>query len=170
MRIFRTPSLGDSISVALRKLLRVGWRGSQTIFEFAAKEEGSLNIKIRCHVKEFSFLCMVRCKPQGSLNYSFHVHLSSFLFNLRSGRWGQKAVSCIHTPAPLGFSAINVGVGGIFRISVWRVLIHICRPESLMAVTSLVYWYGRGFHFTLGCPVILFVSDTRPHIGASLSS
>ena len=75
------------------------------------------------------------------------------------------------SPAALGFSAVIVGVGGIFRIAVWRVLIHICRPESLMAVTFLVYGYDkRSFHFTLGCLVILFVSDTRPHIGASLSS
>ena len=80
VKTFRTPSLGDSISVALRKLLQGGWRGSQTIFKFATNEEGSLNIKIRYHVKEFSFLCMGRCKPLGSLNYSFHVHLSYFLF------------------------------------------------------------------------------------------
>ena len=40
-----TPSLGDSISVALRKLLQGGKRGSQDIYKFATKEAGTLNIK-----------------------------------------------------------------------------------------------------------------------------
>ena len=44
MGIFRTLSLGGSISVALRKLLQGGRRGSQAIYKFAAKEAGSLNI------------------------------------------------------------------------------------------------------------------------------
>ena len=40
-----TPSLGDSISAALRKLLQGGRRGSQAINKFATKEADSLNIK-----------------------------------------------------------------------------------------------------------------------------
>ena len=41
---FRTPNVGDSISVALRKLLQGGRRQSQALYKFAAKEAGSLNI------------------------------------------------------------------------------------------------------------------------------
>ena len=43
--MFRTPSPGDSISVALRKLLQGGRRGSQATYKFATKRAGSLNIK-----------------------------------------------------------------------------------------------------------------------------
>ena len=43
--MFTTPSLGDSISVALRKLLQGGRRGSQVIYKFATKGAGSLNSK-----------------------------------------------------------------------------------------------------------------------------
>ena len=42
---FRTPSLGDTISVALRKLLQGGRSGSQAIYKFATKGVDSLNIK-----------------------------------------------------------------------------------------------------------------------------
>ena len=43
--MFSTLSPGDSISVALRKLLQGVRRGSQAIYEFATKGAGSLNIK-----------------------------------------------------------------------------------------------------------------------------
>ena len=43
--MFRTQSLGDSISVALRKLLQGGRRGSQDIYKFATYRTSSLNIK-----------------------------------------------------------------------------------------------------------------------------
>ena len=56
--MFRTLSPGDGISVALRKLLQGGRRGSQVIYKFAAEGAGSLNIKeIRYQVKELS-LCI----------------------------------------------------------------------------------------------------------------
>ena len=45
MEMFRTPSLGDSISVALRKVLQRGRRGTQALYKFATKGAGSLNIK-----------------------------------------------------------------------------------------------------------------------------
>ena len=45
MGMFRTPSLGDSISVALRKVLQRGRRGTQALYKFATKGAGSLNIK-----------------------------------------------------------------------------------------------------------------------------
>ena len=43
--IFRTLSLGDSISVALRTLLQGGRRGSQDVYKFMTKGAGSLNVK-----------------------------------------------------------------------------------------------------------------------------
>ena len=43
--MFRTPNPGDSISVALRKLLQGGRRGSQATYKFATKGAGSLIIK-----------------------------------------------------------------------------------------------------------------------------
>ena len=45
MGMFRTLSPGDSISIALIKLLGGGTSGSQATYKFAAKGEGSLNIK-----------------------------------------------------------------------------------------------------------------------------
>ena len=41
----KTPSLGDSITVALRKLLQEGRRGNQPIYKFATKEADNLNFK-----------------------------------------------------------------------------------------------------------------------------
>ena len=43
--MFTTPSLGDSISVTLRKLLQGGKRESQAVHKFATKGAGSLNSK-----------------------------------------------------------------------------------------------------------------------------
>ena len=44
MGMFKTLSLGDSISVALRKLLQ-GGRSDIRLYKFATKGAGSLNIK-----------------------------------------------------------------------------------------------------------------------------
>ena len=43
--MLRTLSPGDGISVALRKLLQGGRRGSQPIYKSATKAAGGLNIK-----------------------------------------------------------------------------------------------------------------------------
>ena len=43
--MFTTPSLGDHISVALRKLLQEGKRGSQATDTFATKGADSLSVK-----------------------------------------------------------------------------------------------------------------------------
>ena len=43
--MFRTPSLGDNVSVALRKLPPGGRSESQAIYKFATKEAGRLNSK-----------------------------------------------------------------------------------------------------------------------------
>ena len=75
--MFRTPSPGDSISVALRKLLQGGRRRSQVIYKFAAEGTGSLNIKkIRYQVKEFSLCIWVDERLWAHWIHSFHIHLS----------------------------------------------------------------------------------------------
>lgn len=69
--MFRTQSLGVNISVALRKLpQREKW--TQATYKFVKQEAGSLNIKDFCEVrktryqvKEFSVLCVGRCKTLG---------------------------------------------------------------------------------------------------------
>ena len=43
--MYRTLKPGDGISVALRKLLQGGWRGSQAIYPFATSGAGSLNLR-----------------------------------------------------------------------------------------------------------------------------
>ena len=66
--MFRTPRPEDNISVALRNLLQGGRRGSQAIYKSATQAIGNLNIKIRYQVKDFSILCIGRCKLLGSVN------------------------------------------------------------------------------------------------------
>ena len=67
--MFRTLSPGDSISVALRKLLQGGRRGSQAMYKSATKEAGVLNTKDQLSTKEFTILCVGRSKPLGSLKF-----------------------------------------------------------------------------------------------------
>ena len=43
--MFRTPSLGASMSVPLRRLLQGARRGSQTIYKFGTKGAGSLSVE-----------------------------------------------------------------------------------------------------------------------------
>ena len=132
--MFTTPSLRDSISVVLRRLLQGGRSGSQAVYKFSTKGAGSLNSKIRYQVKEFSFLCMGRCKPLGSLYslISYAPQLSGanpvslftlllafpqFLSNHHGGEW-------VAASAGLQFEEASFTFGG---------------QKSLIAVTFLVY-------------------------------
>ena len=45
VEMFRTPKLGDSTSVTLRKLLKSGRRESQAVYKFATKGTVSQNSK-----------------------------------------------------------------------------------------------------------------------------
>ena len=94
--MFRTPSLRDSISVALRKLLQGRRRESQASLQ--QREKTVWSSKIRYQVKEFSILCMGRCKPQ----------LTEFIpFICTSAIWGPSCSACfLHSPSS---SAITVG-------------------------------------------------------------
>ena len=119
--MFRTLSPGDSISIALRKLLRGGRKGRQDIYKFATKGVGSLNTKDQVEVKEFSILCMGRCKPLGSLN-SF----PSYALQLP----GAKSCFLVHLASCIPqFLSNHCGRGGICWIAVLGARIHIWRPE-----------------------------------------
>ena len=98
--MFRTQSPRDSISVALRKLLQGGERGSQVLYIFLNKGSRQskqqrllLRNKTQISSKEFSaLLWMGKYKSLGSLNsfLSYAPQLSGAhpvsLFTLRSGR------------------------------------------------------------------------------------
>ena len=89
--MFRTQSPGDNISVALRKLLQGGRREVRLYTCLQQREQTVWKANIRYQVKEFSILCMGRCKPLGSLNssllYAPQLSLANpvSLFTLRSG-------------------------------------------------------------------------------------
>ena len=74
---------GGSISVALRKLLQGGGKESQAVYTFATTDQAIWTLKIKYQVKEFSILCMGRCKPLGSLN-SFLSYAPQLLLLLLS--------------------------------------------------------------------------------------
>ena len=68
--MFRAPSLGDSISVPLRKLLQ-GGRGEykgRLYTSLQQREQAFWTLKVRYQVREFITLCLGRCTPLGSLN------------------------------------------------------------------------------------------------------
>ena len=121
VRMFRTPSPGDSRSVPLRKLLQGDRREVRLCTSLQQREQEVWISKIRYQVKECSILCMGRCKPLGSLTsfLSYATQLSRpVLFHCSP--W------FLHSPRS---SAISVGAGGISWVAVMRALIHIWRPE-----------------------------------------
>ena len=145
--MFRNPSPGAYISVFLRKLHQGGRRGSQAVYKFATKGVGSLNTKDQVEVKEFSILCMGRCKPLDSLNsiLSYAAQLSGAnpvsLSTLRSSRWLLLAF-------PLLLSNHHGGWQHPLD-QLWEPSFTTGGQKSLMSVTFLVYWYGRRyFYFT----------------------
>ena len=93
---------GDGTSVSSGRLLQGGRRGRHAIYKFVTKGAGNLNIKIRYQVKEFSILCMGRCKPLGSLNtllsYAPQLSGAKSYFFVHLKEW-QMVAPCI-PPAP----------------------------------------------------------------------
>ena len=72
--MFRALNPGESISVALRKLLQGGRRGRQDIYKFATKGTGSLNIK-------YQVLLQVQ-------THSAHLTISQWIWETRC--WGKE--------------------------------------------------------------------------------
>ena len=75
--MFRTPSLRNSISVALTKLLRgVCRRGSQAIYKLAKKGAGSLNIRNQISsLRNIAFCVWEGASLWAHWIHSFHRHL-----------------------------------------------------------------------------------------------
>ena len=119
--MFRTPSLGDSISVALRKLLQ-GDRGEVELnTSLQQREQAVWTSKIRYQVKEFSLLCMGRCKPLGLLN-SFLSYALQYLWPILF----PYSPCFLHFPSS---SAVTMGGGSTLWIIVLGALIHTWRQE-----------------------------------------
>ena len=123
--MFRALSPGASISVALRKLLQ-GGRGEVRLYTtLQQRKQAVWTSKVRYQVKEFSILCMGRCKPL------FHMHLSY--------------LGPIQFPCSPGFlrspssSAVTVEGGQGHWIAVLGALIHILRPE-IADGCGISYW------------------------------
>ena len=154
---FRTLSPGDSVLVALRKLLR---KGSQAIYKFCNKgsrqsEHQRSGIKLRnlaCYVWEGAGLwtCWI---------HSFHKHLSYV---------GPILCPCspgfLHSPSS---SAITAGVGSIHWIAVLGALIHIWRSEIIdgYGISCLLMWQDLfSFHISsLPEGLLSFLFRVNPH-------
>ena len=137
--MFRTSSAGDSVSVALRNCSR--GRGKVRLnTSLQQRKQAVWTLKIRYQVKEFSILCMGRCKPLGSLNslLSNAPQLSGTnpvsLLSLRTVRR-----SDLHSPSS---SAIIVGVSGILWIAFWGAHSHVWRTEIADGcdISCLLIW------------------------------
>ena len=149
--MFRTLSPGDSISVALGKMLQASRKQVRLYSNLQQREQAVWTTEIKYQVKEFSILCMGRCKPLGSLNpfLSYAPQLSGanpvFLFPLflafpwtpqESPLWGGEVV------------VVAISAGSVLR-AFWEPSFTFGRQELLMAVISPVNQYGRRyFHFT----------------------
>ena len=100
--MFRTPSSGDSISGALRKLLQEGRKGSQAVCKLATKRASSLNIADQ--IPSLGSQHSLYGKMQASGLTDFILFTLTKLsgakscFLLRFKEW-QMAASCI-APAP----------------------------------------------------------------------
>ena len=153
--MFRTPSLGDSISVALRKLLQGGRsRGVRPYITLQQREQAVWTSKIRCQVKQFCILCMERCKPLGPLNsflsYATQLSGTKFCFLVHLKEW-QMAASCNPPASQQSLWRVAASAGSQFG----EPSLTFGDQKSLMAVKFLVYWYGRRyFHSTNVIPSI----------------
>ena len=120
--MFRTPSQGDSMSVALIKLLQGGRRGSRAIFQFATEGVGqSEHTRSGIKLRNLAFHVWEESSLWALWIHSFHMHFSylgPILF---------PCSSCIlHSPSS---SAITVGGGSTCWITVLGDVFHIWKPE-----------------------------------------
>ena len=156
--MFRTLSLGaqhlsSSEKTAPRR------QGKSGYLPLQQREQAVWISKIRCQVTEFSILCVGRCEPLGSL-----IAFLSYAPQLS----GTHLVSSLtlHLASPQLLSN-DPGDGGRHWITILGALIHTGGQKSLMAVTFLIYWYGRRcFHFT---QLINKKSDLKEAISTDLS-
>ena len=147
--MFRTLSPGDSISVALRKLLQEGRRGSQAMYKFVTGSRQPEHQRWGIKLRNLVFYVGEDVRLWTHWIYSFHMHLSSL------GPVPFPCSSCfLHPPSS---SAITMEGGSIHWIEVLGALIHIWRPEITVAcdITCLSTWQEIfSFHigyFLTGC-------------------
>ena len=121
VEMFRTQSLGDSLGVALRKLLQIGRGEVRLHTSLQQREQKVWTSKIRYQVRNLAFYEREDASLWDHWIHSFHMHLSSLepiLFPC--------APCFLHSPSS---SAITMEGGSICCIPIWGTLIHIWRPE-----------------------------------------
>ena len=94
-------------------MLQEGRRQSWVIYKFATKGADNLNNNVRCQVKQFSILCLGRCKPLGSRN-SF----LSYVPQLSGANLFPSSPCFLHSVAPQELLWVEGGVastGSQFR-------------------------------------------------------
>ena len=105
------------------------------------KEQAVWTSKTRYQVKEFSILCVGRCKPLGSLISSLLTHL---------GSTGPALFPCtpcfFHSP---NSSAVTTRVAASSGLHLWEPSFTFGGQKSLMAVTFLVYRYAGDIFISL---------------------
>ena len=129
--MFRTPSPGDSISAALRKLLQGDGGEVRLCKSLQQREQEVWTSKIK-YLKN-----LASCVWE---DYSFHMQLSY------QGRPVSFFTLVLAFPQLLSnLWALVASAGSQF----WEPSFTFGGQKSLMAVTFLVYWHGRRyFHFT----------------------
>ena len=141
-------SPGDGISVSSGRLLQGGRRGSHAIYKFVTKGADNLNIKVRYQVKEFSILCMGRCKPLGSLNtflsYAPQLSGAKSYFSVHLKEW-QMVAPCIpqllsnHHGQGAGGGCVGGGVAAPIGSQFGETLFMFGGQKLLVGVTFIVY-------------------------------
>ena len=136
----RTLTLGDHISVSLRKVLQGGRRGKLGHTQVCNKgSRQAEHQRSAIRLRSLAFYVWEGASLWAHWVYSFHMHLRYLaganpvpLLTLRSGRW-------LHSPSS---SAITVEGGSIHWISVLGALIHIWRPDVTDGcdISCLLIW------------------------------
>ena len=147
--MLRSLSPGDSISVALRKLLLGGRRGSQVIYKFVTGSSQPEHKRSDIKLRNLVFYVWEDARLWTHWIHSSHIHPNSL---------GSVPFTCsfcfLHPPSS---SAITMEGGGIHWIAVLGALIHIWRPEinDGCDITCLSTWQEIfSFHigyFLTGC-------------------
>ena len=138
--MLRTLSPGDSISVALRKLLQGGRRGSQPIYKFATKGEAVWTSRSGTKLRKLAFCYWEDASLWSHWIHSFHMKLSYLGPTLFPCSPQGATDGCfLHSPSS---SAITMGSGSIPWITVLGALTHIWRPEIIDGcdISCLLIW------------------------------